>query len=232
MGYYGYYGGDGMWLLLMIVVMILGLIAQSGVRRAYEKYSQMPSRAGVSAHIMAYDLLSNMGSNVHVQPIGGSLTDHFNPKTGVVSLSEGVYDSSSVAALAVAAHEIGHVAQYEGDYFPIRLRNSILPVARFGSSVAPFLVLLGFLFNSYNLAMVGVILFGAMFAFQLATLPVEFNASNRAIDMLLQGGYVSNEESEGARKVLRAAAMTYVVSALASAANLLRLLMLARRSRN
>lgn len=232
MGYYGYYGGDGMWLLLMIVVMILGLIAQSGVRKAYARYSQMPSRAGVSAHIMAYDLLSNMGSNVQIQPVRGNLTDHFNPKTGIVGLSEGVYDSSSVAALAVAAHEIGHVAQYEGDYFPIRLRNAILPVARFGSNIAPFLVMIGFLFNSYNLAMLGVVLFGVMFVFQVATLPVEFNASSRAIDMLLQGGYVSNEESEGARSVLRAAAMTYVVSALASAANLLRLLMITRRSRN
>ena len=164
------------------------------------------------------------GSNVTLHRVRGTLTDHFDPKNKSVALSEGVYDSASVAALAIAAHEIGHVMQYQEGYFPIKLRNAILPVANFGSKAAPFIVIIGIAMGSLNLAMAGVVLFGAMLAFQLVTLPVEFNASRRALDMLVSNGFLAVEEEPGAKKVLRAAAMTYVASALASAANLLRLL--------
>lgn len=218
--YYGY--GDGGTIFLVLIAMVLGLVAQSAVKNNFKKYSGVPARSGMTGSDAAARLLA--GSNVTLHRVRGTLTDHFDPKNKSVALSEGVYDSASVAALAIAAHEIGHVMQYQEGYFPIKLRNAILPVANFGSKAAPFIVIIGIAMGSLNLAMAGVVLFGAMLAFQLVTLPVEFNASRRALDMLVSNGFLAVEEEPGAKKVLRAAAMTYVASALASAANLLRLL--------
>ncbi len=226
-----YYGGGGGYFILLLLVMVLGIAAQSRVKSTYKKYSQQLASSRVSAGEMAYALLQKAGSSVSVTQINGDLTDHFNPKTGVVGLSTNVYPSSSVAALAVAAHEIGHVMQYEEDYLPIRIRNSILPVASFASNASVFIVLAGVLFGSFDIAIVGVYLFCAMLAFQIVTLPVEFNASRRAIVMLTEGGYIAESEREGAQKVLRAAAMTYVVAVLSSVVSLLRLLSIANSSR-
>lgn len=227
-----YYGsGDSIYLILLLGIMVLSMIAQSKVQRTFNQFSQTPVSSGKSADQIAQELLYQNNSSVQITPVQGTLTDHFNPKTNVVGLSTQVYGSNSVAAVAVAAHEIGHVMQYEQGYSPIRLRNAILPVASIGSQAAPWLVILGLFMGSFNLAMVGVYLFGAMLLFQVITLPVEFNASSRALRMLEEGNYISYEESDGAKKVLRAAAMTYVLAALSALVSFLRLFAIAQRSR-
>lgn len=229
---YGYYGyGDGVYLIALLVIMALSLMAQGSVQRTFNRYARTSTRRGMRADQVAGALLATSGSSVRIERVSGSLTDHFNPKTRTVGLSQSVYGSDSIAAVAVAAHEIGHVMQYEEGYGPIRFRNALLPAASIGSNAAPYIVLLGLVFDSFNLAMAGVILFGAMLLFQVVTLPVEFNASSRALRMLEDGGYITYEESDDAKKVLRAAAMTYVLAAAASLVNFLRLLSLASRTR-
>lgn len=227
-----YYGsGDGIYIILLLGVMVLSFIAQGKVQRTFKKYANTSVYCGKPAEQIAHELLQRANSPVSIQPVQGALTDHFNPKTNVVGLSTEVYGSASISAVAVAAHEIGHVMQYESGYSPIRLRNAILPVASIGSNAAPWIVILGLMMGSYNLAMIGVILFGAMLLFQVVTLPVEFNASNRALRMLEDGNYITYDESDAAKQVLRAAAMTYVLAAIASLINFLRLLSIANRSR-
>ena len=226
-----HYGtGDGYFFILLII-MALSFFAQGKVQRTFNQYAQHSVSSGLTAERIAQQLLDKAGSHVQITPVQGSLTDHFNPKTNVVGLSTQVYGSNSISAVAVAAHEIGHVMQYESGYSPIRLRNAILPVASIGSQAAPWIVILGLFMGSYNLSMAGVILFGAMLAFQLVTLPVEFNASSRGLRMLEEGNYISYEESDGAKKVLNAAAMTYVLAAIASLVNFLRLYSIAQSSR-
>lgn len=217
-------------ILAVLAVFILGLIAQGGVTRTFSKYSKEPASSGLTGQEVAQRLLDQGGSSVTIRPVRGSLTDHFDPRNQTVGLSDSVYGSRSIAALAVAAHEIGHVMQYEEGYFPIRLRNAILPVASLGSGAAPWIVVLGLIFGMGDLAMAGVWLFGAVLAFQLITLPVELNASRRALAMLQDGGFLSYDETPAARKVLRAAAMTYVVAVLSALVSFLRLFLLARRS--
>ena len=233
--YYGYgYGYDSYNMLLliaMLAVMVIGFIAQRRVQSTFNKYNKYSAYCGKTAAEVADELLYQNASDVKLTQVQGSLTDHFNPKTKTVGLSRLVYGSSSVAALAVAAHEIGHVMQYEEGYAPIKFRNSLLPVANLGSRIAPIIVIVGLLMYSYPLAMIGVVLFGATLLFQLVTLPVEFNASSRAIEMLSSGGYITADESSDAKKVLRAAAMTYVLATLASALSFLRVLMIAQRTR-
>ncbi len=227
-----YFGsGNGIYLLLLLVVMAFSLFAQSKVQRTFNQYNDTPVSSGKSAQQIAQELLFRHNSSVQITEVQGKLTDHFDPKNGVVGLSTQVYGSNSVAAVAVAAHEIGHVMQYEENYTPIRLRNAILPVASLGSYAAPWIVILGLIMGSFDLAMVGVVLFGAMLVFQVVTLPVEFNASSRGLRMLEEGNYISYDESDGAKKVLRAAAMTYVWAALATLVSFLRLLALANRTR-
>ncbi len=214
-----------------IILMIIGVAATSSVQRTFKKYSVQPSSSGMPAYMAARNMLDRSNSSVAVTEVSGALTDHFNPKTNTVGLSNVVYSQSSIAALAVAAHEIGHVMQYEEGYFPIKLRNLILPVAQFSSSIAPILVIVGIFIGLTDLAVAGAYLYGAMFAFQLITLPVEFNASGRAINMLTDGCYISAQEAPAAKKVLRAAAMTYVVAALASLVTFLRLLLITNNRR-
>lgn len=227
-----YYGsGDGVYLILLLIVMALSMAAQGKVQRTFNQYSKQYASCGKTADRVAQELLNKNNSSVQITPVQGALTDHFNPKTNVVGLSAQVYGSASLSALAVAAHEIGHVMQYESGYSPIRLRNAILPVAAIGSQAAPWIVLLGLFMSSYRLAMVGVVLFGAMLVFQLVTLPVEFNASARGLRMLEEGNYITYEESDGARAVLKAAAMTYVLAAVASLVSFLRLFSIAQRTR-
>ena len=229
--YFSYGSGDGIYIILLLVVMGLSFLAQGRVQRTFNQFAQTPIASGMRAESVAQELLNRANSSVQITPVQGSLTDHFDPKNQVVGLSTQVYGSSSVAAVAVAAHEIGHVMQYENNYMPIRLRNAILPVASIGSYAAPWIVILGLMMGSFNLAMVGVVLFGAMLVFQVVTLPVEFNASARALRMLEEGNYITYEESDGAKKVLNAAAMTYVWAAVASLVSFLRLLALANRTR-
>ena len=230
--YYGYgYGSYDILLFGVLLVMILGFWAQGRVQKIYRQYSSVGSSSGISAAEMASRMLRQNGSSVQVTQIAGNLTDNYNPRTGIVSLSQGVYGSSSIAALAVAAHEIGHVMQHENDYLPIRIRNMVLPAASIGSRSAPYITILGVLMGSYNLAMVGVYLFLAMLIFKVVTLPVEFNASSRALNMLQAGGYISNDERYSARKVLNAAALTYVVAALSTLVSFLRLFMMAKNTR-
>jgi len=229
--YFGSGSGDGIYIILLLAVMGISLYAQSRVQRTFNQYSQTVVSSGLRAEQIAQQLLNRANSPVQIQPVQGKLTDHYDPKNAVVGLSTQVYGQSSIAAIAVAAHEIGHVMQYQEGYAPIRLRNAIMPVASIGSYAAPWIVILGFMMGSFNLAMVGVVLFGAMLVFQVATLPVEFNASARALRMLEDGNYISNEESTSAKKVLNAAAMTYVWAAVASLISFLRLLSIANRSR-
>lgn len=229
-----------MYYFLAIAVMLLSLVAQSRVQSVFNKYAQMPTKRGVVGAQLAYELLQKNGLQMPVQAVAGSLTDHFDPRNQVVGLSQAVYGSSSVSALAVAAHEIGHVLQYNEDYRPIRLRTMILPVANIGSRIGPFLVIGGLLLSvlaqgtgnvGYYLAIVGVALYAAVLLFQLVTLPVEFNASKRGLEMLTSGGYLTDDEVPGAKKMLNAAAMTYVLAALGSFVTVMRLFSLARGAR-
>ncbi len=231
---------DYIYLFLLLGVMLLSLIAQGRVQRVFNKYAQVPSRSGVTGARLAEELLYRNGINFPVQAVSGSLTDHFDPKNQVVGLSEPVYGSSSVSALAVAAHEIGHVLQYNEDYGPMRLRSVILPAANIGCRIGPYLVLGGLLLSylargtgnaGWYIALVGVGLYVMMLLFQLITLPVEFNASKRGLEMLTDGGYLAEDELPGAKKMLRAAAMTYVLAALGSFVTVLRLFSLARGAR-
>ena len=216
----------------LLILMVVSLFAQGRVQRVFQKYANEPAASGKTAEFVAYELLARYGAgSVRIEPVSGALTDHYNPKTGVVGLSQAVYGERSVSALAVAAHEIGHVLQHEEGYLPIRIRNAVLPAASIGSNLAPWIVILGLFLGSYNLSLVGVVLFGAVLVFQLATLPAELNASSRALRMLEDGGYVDYSQSDDAKKVLRAAAMTYVLATLAALVSFLRLYSIASSSR-
>ena len=228
------------YFVLAILIMILSLVAQSHVQRVFQKYAQTPARRGIYAGQLAQELLYQNGLSLPIKPVAGELTDHFDPKNQVVGLSEAVYGSNSVSAYAVAAHEIGHVLQYQEDYRPMRLRSAILPAANLGSRIGPFLVIGGLLLSGfaartgntgYYIAMAGVALYVAVLLFQLVTLPVEFNASRRGLEMLTSGGYLADDEMPGAKKMLRAAALTYVLAALGSFVTVLRLLSIAQSAR-
>jgi len=231
---------DFVYLILLFAVMILSLIAQGRVQSVFNKFAQVPARSGVTGARLAEELLYRNGLNLPVQPVAGSLTDHYDPRNQVVGLSEAVYGSSSVSALAVAAHEIGHVLQHNEDYAPMKMRSVILPAANIGCRIGPYLVIGGLLLSylaagtgnaGYYIALVGVGLYVMMLLFQLITLPVEFNASKRGLEMLTDGGYLAEDELPGAKKMLRAAAMTYVLAALGSFVTVLRLFSLARGAR-
>ena len=231
---------DFVYLILLLAIMILSLVAQGRVQRVFQKYAQVPSKSGVTGAQLAEELLYRNGLNLPVQPVAGSLTDHYDPKNQVVGLSQAVYGSPSVSALAVAAHEIGHVLQHNEDYAQMKMRSVILPMANIGCRIGPYLVLGGLLLSylaqgtgnaGYYIALAGVGLYVMMLLFQLITLPVEFNASKRGLDMLTDGGYLTEDELPGAKKMLRAAAMTYVLAALGSFVTVLRLLSLTGRAR-
>ncbi|MBQ3534635.1 MAG: zinc metallopeptidase [Clostridia bacterium] len=216
--------------LILIPAILFSLWAQSQVKNTYARYSkEFAGLTGAEAARMVLEM--NGVTGVTIQPIAGELTDHFDPRTNTISLSQGVYDVTSVAAVGVAAHEAGHAVQYAVGYSPIKIRTAIIPVTQIGSYLSWPLLLIGLLLGSETLAMAGVLLFCAVVAFQLVTLPVEFNASNRALDALGASGYLKEEQLNGAGKVLRAAAMTYVAALAQAVAQLLRLLMIANRSR-
>ncbi len=212
-------------LLILIPAMIFAMWAQARVSSTYRRFSQQ--RAGMTGRQAAQMVLEMNGvDGVSIQQVAGELTDHYDPRTNVIRLSEGVFDADTVAAVGVAAHEAGHAVQYAKGYGPIKLRAAIIPVTQIGSTLSWPLLLIGILLGSENLALAGIILFLAVVLFQLVTLPVEFNASNRAMAALDSSGQLTENQVDGAGKVLRAAAMTYVAALATSLAQLFRLLMI------
>lgn len=219
--------------LLIIPGMILGIWAQSKVKSAYAKYSRIPTRLGRNAASVVDDLLRRNGNNrVTIGRVSGELTDHYNPGNETLNLSDGVFASNSIAALGIAAHEAGHAMQKFEGYAPLTLRTTIVPAVNICSGLSTPLFFLGLLLSWEPLLTLGILLFAASTVFALVTLPVEFNASKRAVAMLTEGGYITGEEERGVRKVLQAAALTYVASAVTSMLSLLRLVMIANRRRD
>lgn len=220
---------DIWYIILVIPAVIFSMIASSMVNSTFKKYSQVASRIGLTGAESARRVLQANGvTGVKIERVSGNLTDHFDPKTNTIRLSDSVYDANTVAAVGVAAHEAGHAVQYAVGYAPIKIRMAIIPITQIGSNLAMPLILIGLLLSAPSLAMLGVIAFGLSTLFQLITLPVEFNASSRAVRTLETTG-ASEEEVSGSKKVLRAAAMTYVAALAVSLANLLRLFLLVNR---
>lgn len=217
--------------VLMLVIMVLSLIASGKVQRTFNKHANEPVASGCRAAEAVDLMLRRRDAGITVGTVSGSLTDHYDPGADTVRLSDCVYPSNSVSAVAVAAHECGHVMQYREGYSLIRIRSKILPVANFGSKVSPFLILGGLILGFSSLAMLGVWLYGIMLLFQLLTLPVELNASSRALAMLQEDGIISYDQVPAAKEMLRAAAMTYVWAALSALVSFLRLFLIASRSR-
>lgn len=225
MFYYDYY-----YLVLVVPAILLSLFAQMKVQSTYKKYAKMMSARSMTATEVVRQILQKNGiRSVDVMRVSGNLTDHFDPKANVIRLSDAVYGDCSVAAIGVAAHEAGHAVQYATGYLPIKLRNAVLPAANIGSRLSVPLILLGLLFGMQPLVEFGVLLFSFVLVFQIITLPVEFNASRRAIQTLTGNGILQGEELAGAKKVLGAAAMTYVAATITTAMQLLRLVLLSRR---
>lgn len=226
-----YYYWDWTYILL-IPGLILGLIAQMKVKSAYAQCSRIPARCGMTASEMVTDLLRQNGNTrVRVGRISGELTDHYDPAKEELKLSDGVYEGTSVAALGIAAHEAGHAMQKLEGYAPLNLRTAIVPAVNICSTMATPLFILGLIFAWQPLVYIGIALFAASTVFALVTLPVEFNASSRAIRMLSEGGYISGvEEERNVRRVLNAAALTYVAAAVTSLLSLLRLILIANRN--
>ena len=210
-------------IIIMIPAILLGLIVQIRLSTTYSRYSKVQSRTGMTGHTAARRILDAAGlRHVPIECIQGELTDHFDPRSNVLRLSNGVYNSSSVAAIGVAAHECGHAIQYAEEYTPMKVRGALVKVTNFSSSISMFIVILGLIFSFRELALVGVALFSVVVLFQLVTLPVEFNASRRAVKML--DGYMDREELSGVKSVLSAAAMTYVAALVSAIFQLIRLL--------
>ncbi|MDA8442750.1 MAG: zinc metallopeptidase [Peptococcaceae bacterium] len=218
-------------MLLLIPAIILTIYAQGKISATFNKYAKVRSASGYSGAQIARRLLDQNGLyDVQVKSVSGKLSDHYDPRTQVVSLSQEVYNGTSIAAIGVAAHETGHAVQHADAYAPFNMRATIVPVASLGSSLAPWLIIIGFVMAYYQLILVGVVAFAAVVLFQLITLPVEFNASRRAI-AFLGNGYLEGAELQGAHKVLNAAALTYVAAALTAVLTLLRFILLANAGR-
>lgn len=218
--------------LILIPALIIAAIAQMKVSSAYNKYSKINNMRGITGADTARHILDANGLfNIPIEVIPGKLTDHYDPKAKVMRLSNDVYYGTSIAAVGVAAHESGHALQDQQNYVPIRIRNSIFPVVNFSSNFSWIIFFVGLIFGFSPLVQIGILLFTAVVAFQIITLPVEFNASNRAVAILEERGILYGDELSGAKAVLRAAAMTYVAAALMAIAQLLRLLALSERRR-
>jgi len=217
-------------LLLLLPALFLGLYAQHRVRSAYVKYSRVPASSRLSgAEVAAMLLRRNHPGTVDVKPVPGTLSDHYDPRTRVVGLSEGIYDGRSIAALGVAAHEVGHAVQHATGYKALAWRDSLVPAANLGSSMLFPLFIGGVIFGMRPLLDVGIVLFSFAVLFQLVTLPVELDASRRALAMLRGSGLLAEGELEPARKVLNAAALTYVAAAAMAVLTLIRLVLLRER---
>lgn len=229
---YYYYGFDMTYVAIVLPCLLLAMIASYRVNSTFRRYSKQISIRHITGRDAAYRVLESNGvTNVRVERVAGNLTDHYDPKTNVIRLSDSVYDSASTAAIGVACHEAGHAVQYAKAYAPIKLRAAIIPITNIGSRLAMPLILLGILFGalgnfSYTLVYIGIACFSLSLVFQLITLPVEFNASRRAMQAISDTDLLTEEEQRGARKTLTAAAMTYVAAVAVAAAQLLRLILL------
>ena len=222
-----FYRYDIYYFILVIPAVIFSMWAQSKVNSTYNEYSRHTTYSRMTGFEAARRILDANGlRHVHIERVAGNLTDHYDPKAYVIRLSDGVYSSPSIAAVGVAAHEAGHAVQYALGYTPIRLRGAVLPVCQIGSTISWPMILIGFFMNSQPLINIGLILFGSVALFQFVTLPVELNASNRAVDALAISGSFTDDELYGVEKVLKAAAMTYVAALAVSLAQLLRLVLL------
>lgn len=219
--WYDYY-----YLILVVPALILSVIAQISVKGTYKRMSKIRNSRNITGAAAAARVLSYYGiNNVRIEPINGELTDHYDPRTNVIRLSSKVFSGSSIAAVGIACHEAGHAAQHAQNYSPIKVRNAILPFANIGSSAGIWLAVIGYFLNFGVLVDIGIILFAAVVLFQLVTLPIEFNASARAMKVIDETGMLSFEEQKGTRKVLTAAAMTYVAALIVSIMSLLRLIL-------
>ncbi len=226
----GYYWGFDWTYILVLVAFLLSLAVQANMNGTFQRFSQVRSMRGLTGAQTAESILRSAGIfNVRVEGVSGNLTDHYDPRTKVIKLSDSIYGSTSLAAVGVAAHECGHAIQDAREYSPLSVRSALVPVANIGSQLAWPLFLLGLVLSVRPLLTLGIFLFCAALLFQLVTLPVEFNASRRALQALEQTGILGQQELPGARKVLQAAAMTYVAAVAASLLQLLRLVLLARR---
>ena len=225
----GYYYWDPTYILVVIGAVIC-MIASARVKGTFNKYSQLRSMSGMNGAQVAQRVLQAAGIyDVQVRHVSGSLTDHYDPRTKTVNLSDPVYNATSVAALGVAAHECGHAIQHAKSYVPLSIRSALVPIANFGSMLAWPVILIGLFFNTRSSGLIidiGILLFSAAVLFQLVTLPVEFNASARALRILGEQGILSDSELPYTKKVLKAAALTYVASAAAAILQLLRLVLL------
>lgn len=218
-----------MTLLLLLAAMLFGMFAQSRVHSTYARYLQVPTAGGYTGFQVARSMLDSGGlQNVPIERVAGELTDHYDPRSNILRLSDAVYNGTSIASVSIAAHEVGHAMQDAQGYGALRLRNLLAPAVMVGSNFVMILILLGLFLQLTRLYDLGLLIFGLIVVFQLITLPVEFNASRRALATLEQG-FIRPEEEPGARQVLNAAAMTYVAATLISVANLLRFFTLRRR---
>lgn len=219
-------------IIILIPAIIFSIVAQIMVKSAFSEYSKVRNSRGLTGADAAREILDRNGlTNVRIEHISGSLTDHYDPRANVIRLSDDVYGSATVAAVGVAAHEAGHAVQYAEGYYPIKIRNAIIPVTRFGSSLSTPLVILGLALSWDFLITAGILLFCAVVLFQAITLPVEFNASGRALKTLRSSHFLEDDEMKGARSVLTAAAMTYVAAMLSALLSLVRLLVISGRRR-
>ena len=227
-----YYYFDWTYIVLVLPCIILSLWASSNVNNTFNRYSKQFSIRRITGAQAAQRVLSANGVNgVRIERVSGNLTDHFDPKTNVIRLSDSVYDSTSTAAIGVACHEAGHAVQYAQNYAPIKLRAAVIPATNLGSKLAMPLILIGVLLSasleiSYSLVYLGIACFGLSLVFQLITLPVEFNASRRAMRAIADVNMLTEEEQRGARKTLTAAALTYVAATAVALSQLLRLLVI------
>lgn len=228
-----FYMFDWTYLVFIVPCVIITLICQINVKSTFSKYSKVRnSRNMTGAQAAEYVLRQNGVNGVRIEYVSGSLTDHFDPRTNVIRLSESVYNSTSVAAVGVAAHEAGHAVQHAQNYLPNKIRTAILPLARIGSQLSWILILIGLLFTAkvgFTFLYIGIILFSLSVLFTIATLPVEFNASKRALECIKNSDLLYGDEYVGAKRTLQAAALTYVASALTAVMQLLRLIVIARR---
>ena len=216
--------------IIVLLVMVLSFIVQQVLQSKFEKYGKIRTYGGLTGAQIAEKMLRDNGIyDVQVTSVPGTLTDHYNPQTKTVNLSAAVYSTNSIAAAAVAAHECGHAVQDAEGYIPLRFRNTLVPVANLGSRFSWLLIIAGLLFSALSLMKLGIFAFCAVVLFQLITLPVEFNASNRAMAALEGGGFMEHEELRQTGKVLKAAALTYVAAALTSILQLARLLLIFNR---
>lgn len=234
-GFYGmFYPGffiDKYYIILILPAMLIALIAQINVKGTFSRYSHVTNARRLTAADVARRILDANGLyNVTILHTGGNLTDHYDPRNHTINLSDNVYNSTSVAAIGVAAHETGHAIQHSVAYKPLVFRNSIVPVTQFGSSISIWFFIIGLFMNWGILVGIGIGLFSLAVLFQLITLPVEFNASNRALAILEHDDILYGDELKGARKVLRAAALTYVAATIVAFAQLLRLIAISRRN--